>query len=218
MGLAIFKRAQRLQGGSEAVPEELPSPPYQPEGQAGALLRNLGDQVRQGILPDEALSEIQRDPTSLRSMGAYAEAALAAGTLLSGGEGKMPREGMTRLYRVEPKDFGDSGAWLQKHMPPERYQQFLNERGRGFSESPKEEYGHGAEGYQTYYVDVPHEVAKNVMRMNTATGTDFPEYLLPTEYVSRKQLLPPEEPQQHRRGTSVVRGYGPTHMYNTLTP
>jgi hypothetical protein len=47
----------------------------------------LFDQVRQGVLPDEALAEIQRDPTSLRALMAYGEAALAAGTLLSRGGG-----------------------------------------------------------------------------------------------------------------------------------
>jgi hypothetical protein len=209
MGLTLFKRKQRYQGGTEAVPSDLPTPPEPPEAYQSAPVRSLIDQVRQGILPDEDLEQIKSDPTSLRSIAAMAGAALSAGTLLSGGEGS-PREGMTRLYRVEPTDFGDSGAWLQKHMPPERYQQFLNERGRGFSESPKEEYGHGAEGYQTYYVDVPHEVAKSVMRMNTATGTDFPEYLLPPEYVSQKQPI-----QQHNRGTAMVaRGYPPTHMMN----
>jgi hypothetical protein len=94
MGLTLFKRKQRYQGGSEAVPSELPTPPEPPEAYQSAPVRSLIDQVRQGILPDDALSEIQRDPTSLRSLAAYAGAALSTGTLLSGGGGeKLPMGG-----------------------------------------------------------------------------------------------------------------------------
>ena len=110
MGLAIFKRAQRLQGGTEAVPEELPTPLDVPDTRGDRARRYLFDQVRQGVLPDEALSEIKRDPTSMRAMLAYGEAALAAGTLLSGGEGLPRGEKIGPVFHgtkgeVQPKMF-----------------------------------------------------------------------------------------------------------------
>jgi hypothetical protein len=88
------RHAFNAQEGTEAVPSELPSPPgpIAPVGYAGKAIAWVADQVRQGLLPDEALNEIKRDPTSIRSLAAYAEAAMSAGTLLSGGEGgKLPK-------------------------------------------------------------------------------------------------------------------------------
>jgi GNAT superfamily N-acetyltransferase len=100
MGYEIFKKFQRLQGGTEAVPSELPTPPDQPPDRGDRLRQYLFDQVRQGVLPDEALAEIKQNPTSLRSMLAYGEGALAAGTLLSGGEGGTPRGAK---FSINPK-------------------------------------------------------------------------------------------------------------------
>ena len=68
--------------------QPLPSPPYVGEGIQGRALRGLFNEVRQGVLPDEAIAEIRRNPMSIDSLGAYLNAAIS----LSMGEGgeRMP--------------------------------------------------------------------------------------------------------------------------------
>ena len=106
-----------------------------------------------------------------------------------------------RLYRVEPKDLevGDSGAWLQKHLTPKQWDTMMSERGRLFGDNLEslEKYGHGAPDKTTYMVDVPEELASSFARPHHAD--DITEYLLPKEYVAKKQPFPPNVSDIMRR-------------------
>jgi hypothetical protein len=97
-------------------------------------------------------------------------------------------EGMTRLYRVEAKELGDKGEWLKKHLTPEQYKQFVSERGRFYSDNLQDalDYGHGNEDVNTWYVDVPTDVAKNISRVNVGGGKGAIEYVVPKEYSDKR--------------------------------
>ena len=92
----------------------------------------------------------------------------------------------TRLYRVEPKDLGDKGEWLKKHIPPEQYNQFVNERGRLFADdlAISERFGHGSPDNNTFVVDVPADVAAAAKRSHR---DGYSEFLLPSEVVAGKR-------------------------------
>jgi len=89
------------------------------------------------------------------------------------------------LFRVEPKDRGDSGEWLKKHLTPAQFAKFRSERGRLFADSVEklENYGHGKSTHTTYKVDVPEIIAKKIARPHP---DGFTEYLLPKKYVRKK--------------------------------
>ena len=77
------RHAFNAQEGDELVPEELPTPPAVPETRGGRAMNWLAKEVQSGILPDEAIEEIKRNPAGLGALGAYATAGIA----LSGGKG-----------------------------------------------------------------------------------------------------------------------------------
>jgi hypothetical protein len=59
---------QTPEGGhklAQAVPGELPTPPAPSKTYAGNAMEWLADQVRQGVLPDEALAAIEKLPKPL---------------------------------------------------------------------------------------------------------------------------------------------------------
>ena len=107
---AVLGRAEAGHGDAgHGAPSQLPTPPLPSEAYQSAPVRYLVNEARQGILPDEALEEIKRNPTGLRAMMAYGEGALGVGTLLAGGEGvKLPKGG--RLSA------GEGFAWGAKPM------------------------------------------------------------------------------------------------------
>jgi hypothetical protein len=254
----IFKRRQRLQQGTEAVPEELPTPPEPPEAYQSPAVRSLLDQVRQGILPDDALAQIRANPTSLRSMLAYGEAAMAAGTLLSGGEGsgelpkvEMPLPGSERVpfqnlgLRQKEAFARQAGipqvqkvvSSLSHSKTPDGYDILYNgnkigQTGEGFTRL-------GGKGWVNVFSsdeglksqtsthknlgDALRSAAdqirqREIRKAYEATQTQ-PD-TLPTIPLGETGTGTPEEPpQQYRRGTvSVAKGYGPTHMLNTISP
>lgn len=98
----------------------------------------------------------------------------------------------TRLYRVEPKDLGDKGEWLKKHLSPEDYNQFVSERGRLFADdlATSERFGHGAPDRNTFVVDVPADVAAAAKRSHRDGYTEF---LLPEDVVAGKRLFSPAD-------------------------
>lgn len=102
--------------------------------------------------------------------------------------GPVPN-GHIRLYRVESKDLGDQGAWLQKHLTPKQWETFASERGRLFADNLKdiENYGAGEPTHNTFVVDVPHDAARGAKREHSQTPGFF-EYLLPKELVDKKRL------------------------------
>jgi len=102
--------------------------------------------------------------------------------------------GVKRLYRVEPKDFKDSGAWLQKHLSPQQWEAMVNERGRLFGDNLNlaEQFGHGSPDFTTYAVDVPDMVAAAAKRKHS--NADYDEYLLPPEYVAKKKPYTVDKP------------------------
>ena len=107
-----------------------------------------------------------------------------------------PAERMVRLYRVEPKDFGDQGDWLRKALTPAQYESFVAERGRLFADNLDDirNYGHDEATHTTYFVDVPESVAAKVRRKNVGQGDEMQEYLLPPEFVARKAPLTASPP------------------------
>lgn len=94
--------------------------------------------------------------------------------------------GMTRLYRVEPKDLGNKGEWLKQHMTKEQFDKFVSERGRLFSDNTEaiKNYGWGEKTHNSLYVDVPSEIARSIGRPHP---DGFTEYLLPEKYLAQKK-------------------------------
>ena len=72
------------------MPGELPTPPGGQElGYGGKALKWLAREVQQGVLPDESIEEIRRNPTGPAALAAYANAAIM---LSRGAGGKGPGE------------------------------------------------------------------------------------------------------------------------------
>ncbi len=108
------------------------------------------------------------------------------------GSSKVP-SGMTRLYRVEPKDLGNKGEWLKNSLTQEQYKEFLSRRGRLFSDNIEslKNYGWGSGDFNHFYVDVPNEVAQKIASKHP---DGFMEYLLPDEYLAQKKEIAQEQP------------------------
>lgn len=100
----------------------------------------------------------------------------------------VPGGETVRLYRVESKDLGDRGEWLSKHLTPKQFETFKSERGRLFGDNPKslENYGWGLPEKNSFYVDVPKNIADSIKRRHP---DGFDEFLLPEEFVSKKRLI-----------------------------
>jgi len=105
-----------------------------------------------------------------------------------GPRGDGPKPGFRRLYRTEPKVLGDSGDWLKKHLTPEQWETFVAERGRLFSDNLDaiKNYGASLPENNTFFVDVPEEMAKQWGRQHHADN--FTEYLVPPDVVAKKSL------------------------------
>lgn len=74
----------RYQEGTYAVPEDLPTPPIQPDTTGGAIIGNIANQLKGMIVSPEGMAAIRSDPTSLDALKAYGRAGLAAGAMLGG--------------------------------------------------------------------------------------------------------------------------------------
>jgi hypothetical protein len=95
--------------------------------------------------------------------------------------------GITRLYRVEPKNLGDKGEWLKKHLSPKQYDEFISKRGRLFADNTEVlgNYGWGAKDNNSFYVDVPTGIAQKI---GTKHPDGFIEYVVPDEFLSKKKI------------------------------
>jgi len=106
---------------------------------------------------------------------------------------------MTRLYRVEATDLrpksADTVAGMKRGLGDTFYNKWVAERGRLFADNTGtlSDYGHGAPGMTTYYVDVPKDVAASVKRealVGNNPNEKFNEYLLSPEAVAKRRPLP----------------------------
>jgi hypothetical protein len=110
---------------------------------------------------------------------------------LTNESGRIGPEGdKVRLYRVEAKDHGSQGNWLQNHLKPDEWEKFTSERGRLFADNLDviKKYGVGEADRNVFAVDVPKDIAKSAARQHP---DGFTEYLLPPEIVANKKLFNP---------------------------
>lgn len=101
----------------------------------------------------------------------------------------LEKVAFVRLYRVQPKVLKpwNENNWMK--LTPEQLKEYGGEVGRLFGDNLEvlDQYGHGAPGYETFFIDIPKSDAVKYQRVHH-TGK-FNEYLLPRELADSKQLL-----------------------------